>query len=467
MACKKMETASGDDLISSLPDEILGQILSLVPTRLAASTCALSKRWRNMLSLVHNLDFNDDYLVYYNRRYSKTRGHDLVDYVDRSLVLLRGSPIKKFSLKSSSEFVRPHVDRLISNALECGVLEVHLELISFQCIPTELLLSRTLVKLTLTDGYYPLDRLPPGSLLFPALKTLSLFSVCFAVLASSEMCDCPVLEEVNICDDIPLKAGWISQVSGSSIQRIIIFSRSHNLHHYSCVIITTPNLVFLDYSSYVAKDYLVQVDSLIEARLDLRLWKYYDYDHPFSFLVPFSHDPLRDGDYWGDATKLVAAIRNVVTLYLSPDSLEVLYFCCKSIPEFNNLVKLSFESHKERSWQVLPLLLQRSPNLENLVIKGLVHKTTDQCGDVCACSHQRKIPSCLLSCPVKVLKIFGYGGSCQEVKQMRYFMENLKCLEWVKVKVQVDQQDNYLPVTNDLMNLLPTASSSECKIHFI
>lgn len=130
-ASKKMETAYGD-LISSLPDEILGQILSLLPTRLAASTCVLSKRWRNMLSLVHNLDFDDEHLVFYFKRNAKTRGHDFVDFVDRTLVLLCGSPIKKFSLTSSSAYVLPHVDRLISNALERGVLELHLALISFR-----------------------------------------------------------------------------------------------------------------------------------------------------------------------------------------------------------------------------------------------------------------------------------------------------------------------------------------------
>uniref|UniRef100_A0A1J3GXC7 Putative F-box protein n=1 Tax=Noccaea caerulescens TaxID=107243 RepID=A0A1J3GXC7_NOCCA len=109
---------------------------------------------------------------------------------------------------------------------------------------------------------------------------------------------------------------------------------------------------------------------------------------------------------------------------------------------------------------------------------GLVHEITDQCGDVCVCVDEKKKKkkkkkmrkkksSCLLSCGVKVLKVYGYGGSCRELKQMRHFLENLRFLEIVKVEVQVDQQDtNYLPLTNDIIKLLPRASS-KCKIQFI
>ena len=39
------------------------------------------------------------------------------------------------------------------------------------------------------------------------------------------------------------------------------------------------------------------------------------------------------------------------------------------MPAFQNLLKLSFESDKERGWQVVPLLLNSSPNLETLVNK--------------------------------------------------------------------------------------------------
>uniref|UniRef100_A0A0D3C2Y3 F-box domain-containing protein n=1 Tax=Brassica oleracea var. oleracea TaxID=109376 RepID=A0A0D3C2Y3_BRAOL len=48
------------DSISSLLDEVLGKVLSLLPTKQAASTSVMSKRWRNLLSLVDSLDLSDD-----------------------------------------------------------------------------------------------------------------------------------------------------------------------------------------------------------------------------------------------------------------------------------------------------------------------------------------------------------------------------------------------------------------------
>ncbi|CAH2060091.1 unnamed protein product [Thlaspi arvense] len=74
----------------------------------------------------------------------------------------------------------------------------------------------------------------------------------------------------------------------------------------------------------------------------------------------------------GDVTDLVAGITNITTLHLSPNSLEVLHFCCKSMPVFHNLLTLSFESNKKRGWQVVPLLITNSPNLETLTIKNII-----------------------------------------------------------------------------------------------
>lgn len=310
MATKKVKTSSRDS-ISTLPDDVLGQILSLLPTKTAASTTVLSKRWRNLFPLVHNLDF-DPFIV--------TGRSSYLDFMEKTLVLLRNSPIKKVSLKWSS---LQNINHIIYSVLENGVLELHLSSSVCQCLLPEFF-SRTLVKLTLSNGCYYQTKLPSGGVLFPSLKTLSLVLVCFPANAPVDLYECllasPLLEEFNICDDHPHRAGWVKQVSGSSIRRMSIFYRSHNIKDHSCFVIKTPNLVYLDYSSYVAEDYVVQFDSLVEARLDLRLWKYYDFVPPKALY--YGYDPSTDGP-WGDATKFIAALRNVVTLHLSADSLEV------------------------------------------------------------------------------------------------------------------------------------------------
>ncbi|KAL0792021.1 hypothetical protein Bca101_008267 [Brassica carinata] len=242
MAPKKVETG-GRDLISSLPDELLSEILSLLPTKTAASTSILSKRWKNLLPLVHNLDFDESTIWSLIPHYQKLKAQHLIY-------------------------------PLIYNALQREVLELHLISPKRQFVPSELFFSKTLVKLTLTLGCFARET-TTCSVLFPALKSLSLFSVMFA--ASSEM--------------------------------------------YG--VLLTPSLVFLDYSSYAAQDYLVQFDdSLVEARLDSRLWKYYN--HVLPLPISYGYQLSKHGEYWGDATKLILGVSNVVTLHLSPDSLEVL-----------------------------------------------------------------------------------------------------------------------------------------------
>ncbi|KFK25066.1 hypothetical protein AALP_AA8G062000 [Arabis alpina] len=154
---------------------------------------------------------------------------------------------------------------------------------------------------------------------------------------------------------------------------------------------------------------------------------------------------------------------NIKSLHLSPDSLEVFYFCCDSLPVLNKLLNLSIESDEEKGWQVMPRLLNNSPNLQTLVIKGLVHRVTDKCGDACACicEKERETLCCLSKCRVKVLEISGYGGSRGELKQMRHFLGKLECLEAVRVCVEEDS--NYLRA--NLMTL--PRVSSKCDIRFI
>ncbi|KAF8055503.1 hypothetical protein N665_1293s0011 [Sinapis alba] len=468
MASRKVVDTGVRDLISSLPDEVLGNILSLVPTKLAASTSVLSKRWKHSLSLVNILDFDDSMLLYPNKVSDLPRSC-FFDFVDNTLALLVNSQVKKFTLKCRYNLDTSRVDRWIRTVLERGFLELHLTSHEDHCIDSEFFTSNTLVNLTLSHGFYLEEGgcLPNGSVFFPALKTLTLIATGYGAdyMFDSLISGCPVLEELFIrYGDGPHGIDWIMVVSGQSIKRLTIssgFSTKEREFDRTSVLFEIPNLLFLDYSGYVLEHYTVDFSSLLEATLDLRLW-----ESPTEFNFDYENDV--DVDDFGDATTLVVGLSNVKTLHLSSYSLEVLHSCCSSIPLFSNLTDLSFESDEQRGWQVLPLLLKNSLNLETLVIKGLVHKVTDKCGDACACILQKKEEEecCLWGCQVKVLEITGYGGSCKELKQMEHFLEKLKRLEIVKVGVQEDNNNHgeYLRVTNDLMKL--PRVSSKCQIQF-
>ncbi|XP_006307356.2 F-box/LRR-repeat protein At1g48400 isoform X2 [Capsella rubella] len=432
-------------------------------------------------------------MVVYPNEEEATSGSDrFCDFVDKTLALLSNSHMKKLSL---CHVPRPrHKDayqRWFWAAMERGFLELHLHATHRYFgvnIKTSFLTSKTLVKLTLSGEFsLELDRV-----FFPALKSLSLVSV--LGLDCPNYCrlldGCSVLEDLFITDAdhwyLPCCGVF---VESPCIKRLVVFVNLPDTKEYHrTVYFKASRLVYLDYSSYVSKQYqFVDFDLLVEARLSLRLWESTNnHDDDDSSYFYDDDDDDDDDDFsdehepiFGDVTNLVAGISNILTLHLSPESLEVFHFCCKSMPVFNNLLKLSIESNKEKGWQVMPLLIKSCPNLQTLVIKGLVHRVTNRCGDACACipkkhsrknNKKRKIVKeeelcCLWTCHVKVLEISEYKGSFQELKLMRHFLGKLKCLETVKVSVDEDKyKDNEFLRANLLA--LPRVSS-KCNIQFI
>ncbi|KAG7656784.1 Retrotransposon Copia-like N-terminal [Arabidopsis suecica] len=316
---------------------------------------------------------------------------------------------------------------------------------------------------------------------------------------------CSVLEELYIRDSDHCGL----DVQSASIKRLVVFTNLPDFQEdHDLIYFETPNLVYLDYSSYVSEDYqFTHLDSLVEVSLSLRLWEStYDYDYAAADDAAAADDDNNDEDddddddddddednggyssddsdpgyssddeprtaIFGDVTNLVAGISHITTLHLSLDSLEAFHFCYKSMPMFNNLLTLCIESNKDKGWQVMPLLLKSCPNLHTLVLKGLVHRVTNRCGDACACipKKQRKIVEneealcCLWTCQVKVLEILDYGGSFQELQQIRHFLGKLECLE--TVKVVVDDVDNYKGAFLRASLLTLPRVSSNCRVQF-
>ncbi|VVA94474.1 unnamed protein product [Arabis nemorensis] len=143
----------------------------------------------------HHLQFDDSYLLYPNRQRSvDALRESLRAQVDSALSLLQqgNNGIKKLSLQCEDddfEYLWPHTNRWISNAVEQGVSDLDLRfktpIISgeegyhfMRLLPCSLFRSKTLVKLTLgTETCIGHNPLPMVVVSLPVLKSLFLHTV--------------------------------------------------------------------------------------------------------------------------------------------------------------------------------------------------------------------------------------------------------------------------------------------------
>nr|VDC63040.1 unnamed protein product [Brassica rapa] len=203
-----------------------------------------------------------------------------------------------------------HAFPWICNAVERGVLEMSL---SFKrkyktlLLPSELLTSKTLVKLTLGTQIY-LGEFPPNVSL-PALKSLFIDSIVFG---RDDLCGvllrgCPLLEELYVrhrkCEGAPF------YIYNPTIKKLSVYFEFQFAR--DGMSFDTPSLVSLDYSDFALEEYTdMNLASLVEARLDIRYSK-------------------------------IIGISNVETLHLSPASADVIARCVENglvLPVFKNLL---------------------------------------------------------------------------------------------------------------------------------
>ncbi|XP_018515200.1 putative F-box protein At3g58950 isoform X2 [Brassica rapa] len=370
------------DRIGSLPNDVICHILSFLTTKEAGLTSILSKRWRNLFTLVPSLDIDDSVFLIPEEGKRERDGilESFMDFVDRVLALQGDTHIKKFSLKCKTGIDTDRVNLWICNVLQRGVKSLEL-----------------------------------------VLDFLEVFLSAF-----------PVLEEFHMAD-----IQWPQMdesVSSQSLRKLTIYASGfRDFRNPKSISFDTPNLVYLEYSDYVAADYpKVNLPDLAEAVLDLKL----NGRDILLIRAPNDEDDvsLRLRNVW----KLITGLRNVQRLIISAETLEVLSLCCESMPVFNNLKCLGIICDADLGWQAMPVLLRNCPHVETLVLEGLLHYVTDKCGDVCDCISREDKGRSLLSCPVKKLEIREFQGTVREKEMIRHFLESFPCLD--EMEVYADDQ---------------------------
>lgn len=307
MKSKKMNF-SPHDLISNLPEALICHILSFLPIKDSALTSVLSKKWRYLFAFTPNLEFNG--LVHLHPYRERDEIHRMfMDFVDRVLTLQGNSTLNKFSLKCGLDVDPVCIIRWILNALERGVSDLHLRVsVDLGELPSKVFMSKSLVRLRIeSENVTAID---VEDVCLPKLKTLYLDTIMLGKAGDyfdKLIAGCHDLEElvlINVYSDIRN-----CSVSSKTLKRLKLCCIEYD-ENPDTVSFDTPNLVYLEYSDYVAGKYLkVNFCSLVEASLNLQM--------------TYDHAQAGYGDLVVNATNFLMGVSNVQILHLSDKSIEV------------------------------------------------------------------------------------------------------------------------------------------------
>ncbi|XP_010234434.1 F-box protein At4g22280 isoform X1 [Brachypodium distachyon] len=245
---KRMRPTGFEDItsdgISSLPNEILHHILSLMPAREAVQTCVLSTRWRYVWKSLRCLKIEGPEFSSMER---------FVEFMDNLLLERDSVPLDSFCLVSWSNGAHclnhPRANQWISHALTNKV-----------CV------------LRVVE-YYELFNLDPYPFISVHLKVLSLNCVFISALfIENLLSNCPALEDLTMIGSRVLA----TKFSSRTLKNLTFISLGPNddydVHDdFEDLVIDTPNLVSLHLEDLaLLAPCLVNVSSVVKAsfRLD-------------------------------------------------------------------------------------------------------------------------------------------------------------------------------------------------------
>ncbi|KAH9605029.1 hypothetical protein KSS87_019994 [Heliosperma pusillum] len=410
------------DMISILPDELLGHLLSFLPTRCAVSTSILSKRWRYLFSLMTCLCF-DDLPCFghpiYNVRIESTKRFK--EFVDKVLELHQISPIKKFSLLCRAAYDNSDLNRWLSYALQKGVQELHCNLANgMNCMLDGVFVCKTLVSLKLTPPSLKKIQIPLSACL-PKLKILHLELIIFFDCNAMErlFAGCEKLEELILKSCVCYEDGHLIHRTETLKELTLEFCS----FPFGTFGIDAPNLACLTYDTNRGVKIVPS-------------WKNscFLYNAKLVFRCSANDSIAEDRELLKDAACRATVIR------FKRDSIKYLLTLDddEQMPYFLNLSILHIHKCPYDAWKYVTSVIGRSPQLKTVIFnKGISCRHYSGCRCQDDGSSVSLSPSDILldpfSCHVQNIEVRHFCRHKGSLSLMGHLLRNASALKRVIV----------------------------------